>query len=340
MKRSAIVLVAATLVCGVVGAQDQPGPSYEHLKFLEPLVGNWNVVVNEGDKVTSRGQEASVWMLDKNFMRQYGWGQIEGQPLRYHFYTGWNAKTNEVFQWACGATDGSYAMGERIGKYEPDQRVWTSREVITVSDGSTHSGTVALKFGDKNHYTMEFTDRQADGQSVPGQKSAYVRDTAITEPEFDNTPGPGFAHLKFFDFSVGKWKLEGDLPLVGKYVGEEVNKWVYDKNFMHTIGQGTLADGTRINYELLSGWEPVKKVVVMWIIGSDGAHSRREGTYDPNTKTLTSRETGMDAHGVESSATIQEQYMDNDHFLLKITNHVHGKENVPDAEVTVTRIDE
>ncbi len=316
----------------------QPGPAYEHLKFLEPLVGNWKVVTTEGDKTTSVGEESSQWVLNKSFMRHVGWGQIDGSPVQYEFYTGWNPKTKEVFQWAVGATETDYAILERLGAYDAAQRVWTSRESLQVSNGEYRTSLVTLKFVDDDTITMDVTERRMGDKTLPDAHTVFTRQSVFTPPETDDTPGPGYEQLKFLDFSVGKWKLEATTPGVGEYLGEEVNEWAFHKNFVRTKGWGRNAGEERIDYELLMGWDPAKKKVFMRFVGSRGEICTREGTYDPEKKCVKSRQTTVGPEGAESSATVEERYLDNDHFLLLFSDATKGGKPEPGWELKVTRI--
>ncbi|MGI6418827.1 MAG: DUF1579 family protein [Thermoguttaceae bacterium] len=339
MKRMATitVLLAAAGSLAAPCRGQEPGPSYEHIKFLEPLVGNWKLVLKEGGRIVSNGQERSEWILNKSFMRQVGWGQIDGQPVQYEFWNGWNPKTQEVFQWAVGATDTGYAIIVRTGAFDPARRVLTAQDRTIGSDGRENTAKVDLQLADQNSYTMAFTERRTDNVAAPDQHSSYSRAPAVAAPPLDATPGPGYEHLKFLDFSVGKWKMEGDLP-DGRYLGEEVKEWVFDKNFIHTKGWGKPGDKDRIDYELLTGWDPAKKKVFIWFVGSDGSVGTREGTYDAAKNRLISSSTAVDASGVESAATVEEQYIDKNRFLMQFTNGTRGGRPQPDVEGTATRI--
>lgn len=339
MKRMATitVLLAAAGSLAAPCRGQEPGATYEHIKFLEPLVGNWKVVLKEGGRIVSNGHERSEWILNKSFMRQVGWGQIDGQPVQYEFWNGWNPKTQEVFQWAVGATDTGYAIIVRAGAFDPARRVLTAQDRTIGSDGRENTAKVDLQLADQNSYTMAFTERRTDNVAAPDQHSSYSRAPAVAAPPLDATPGPGYEHLKFLDFSVGKWKLEGDLP-DGRYLGEEVSEWMLDKNFIRVTGWGKAGEGKRVDYELLMGWDPAKKKVFMRLLGSDGSVATREGTYDAEKNCLKSTETSVDAAGVESTATVVEQYIDKDRFLLKFTDAVKGGKPEPDTEVAVTRI--
>lgn len=220
----ALVMLSA-LTCYSAQA---PGPAYEHLKFLEPFVGNWKVVTTEGDKVVSDGQETSEWIFNKNFMRHTGWGQHQGKPVQYEFYTGWDPKERRVFQWAVGATDTGYGIISRVGGYDPEQKVWKSRERTTLSDAEPSTSTTRIRFRQDGTITIDFSDRRSGDTNLPDHHDTFTKAAPVAAPDLDSAPGPGYAHLRFLEFSVGKWKLEGKLPEVGLYVGEEVNEWVFD----------------------------------------------------------------------------------------------------------------
>lgn len=340
MKRVANAGVCVLVLCSATGwcLGQEPGPNYEQLKFLEPLVGNWKVVTTEGDKIVSDGQEASEWILNKSFMKHVGWGQHEGELAHYIFYTGWNPKTEKVFQWSIGATDSLFGISERIGSYDPAGRVWTSDTQLLLSDGNRPTSVVKIKFVDDHKITIDFLQRRSGSSVLPNQHDTFTRAPVVAAPALDSNLGPGYEHLKFLDFSVGKWKLAGTLPNQGEWVGEEVNEWMFDENFMHTRGWGKVGGGERFDYELFIGWDPAKEKVFMKIIDSDGGMASREGSYDPERKCLTSRQTALAVSGVESSSTVVEQYVDNDHFILRFSEGVKDGRPQPAFEVKATRI--
>ena len=90
--------------------------------------------------------------------------------------------------------------------------------------------------------------------------------------------------------------------------------------------------------EGLMGWDPAAKKVVMWYVGSDGQSAIREGNYDAAKNRLASKHKAVDASGVESTAFVVEQYVDNDRFLLKFTEVTKGGTPQPDMEGKATRI--
>ncbi len=330
------MLFAIFATCVVCPGQD-PGPSCQHLTFLEPIIGNWRVVTNEGDKIISDGQEGSEWILNKNFIRSTGWSQFRGQQAQYEFYTGWDPRAKEVFQWAVGATDSVYSFMWRSGSYDPAERTWTSRHRTALSDGGQENMVVKIRFTSDDRIKIDFLENRLNGAAMPDQHDTFTRAEPAAAPPMDNNPGPGYEHIKFLDFSIGKWKLEADLP-EGRYLGEEVNEWFLDKNFIRTKGWGQIAGQERVDYELLMGWDPAAKKVVMRYVGSDGQLATREGTYDSAKNCLTSQHAAVDATGVESSATVVEQYVDNDSFLLTFTNAIKGGKPQPDVEGKATRI--
>ena len=102
MPSRQIAMVSAVLF--FVGASSCGGqdvsPSYAHLKFLEPFIGQRQVMETKEGKTKAAGIEDATWMLNKSCVQHVGWGEFEGKPIRYGFVTGWNAKSKEIFQWA------------------------------------------------------------------------------------------------------------------------------------------------------------------------------------------------------------------------------------------------
>ncbi|NLY02085.1 MAG: DUF1579 domain-containing protein [Rhodopirellula sp.] len=338
MDRRIVLLLAPALFAASLCVAQEPGPAYEHLKFLEPMVGHWKVVSTEQGKSISVGEESSEWILNKSFMRHVGWGQVDGKTAQYELYTGWNPKSKEVFQWAVGATEGGYAVIERLGAYDAAQRVWASRESGFASNGDKHTLLVKLKFVDDDTISMDFLERRNGNDPLPDRHATFSRQAAFNPPATDDTPGPGYEQLKFLDFSVGKWKLETTTSGVGEYVGEELNEWAFHKNFVRTKGWGKNAGEERIDYELLMGWDPVNKEVFMRAFGSRSQFVTRKGTYDADKKCVTSRQTTVGPQGVESSETVEERYLDNDHFLLLFSDATKDGKPEPGWELKVTRI--
>ncbi|MHB8898359.1 MAG: DUF1579 family protein [Thermoguttaceae bacterium] len=337
MKRTARTFCFLTDLCCLASlcqGQDT-ARSHEHLQFLDPLVGNWRVVTREGNKIVSDGQETSEWILKQNFLRSTGWSQYRGRQAEYEFCTGWNPKTNEVFQWAAGATDSVYSFMWRTGVYDPATRTWTAHQRTALSDG-LEEGTVKISLAEADKVRIDFLENRFNGKAMPDQYDTFTRAEPVAAPGLDANPGPGYEHIKFLAFSIGKWKLEGDLP-DGLYTGEEVNEWFLDKNFIRTKGWGQEAGQERVDYELLTGWDPAAKKVLMRYIGSDGQLATREGTYDAAKNCLTSKHAAVDASGVESTATVVEQYLDNDRFLLKFTDVTEAGKPQPDFQAKATR---
>lgn len=333
---TAVGLIALSLCLPVHG--EGPGPSQKHLEFLEAFVGQWKVVTTRGEEQVSVGEESSDWMLSKNFMRHVGWGQHEGEHVEYAFCSGWNPKEGRLFQWGFGGNASGYAIIRRMGSYDRSQKVWSSRDSIVFSDSQQQSGRVAIRFVDNGTITIDFTKRERDGDDLPDHHDTFDRGVDVAKPDFDDTPGPGYQHLKFLDFYMGTWKLEGDLPDGTKLVGEESSQWIMNRNFMWSRGWGKIGDRPRVEYEILTGWHPVKQKVVTWGVDSDASLATREGSYNSGRKCLASRQIGVQADGTETSVSVEEQYIDSDSFLLKFTDGIAGGKQQPNVEVSVTRI--
>ncbi len=331
-----LLLTAAFLMTSPCRGQE-PGTAYEHLKFLEPLVGNWKVVKTEGDKTVSDGQEASEWILSKSFMRHAGWGLFDGKPVQYEFYTGWNPKTKEVFQWAAGATDSGYGIIQRLGAYDPIRKVWTSRESHLLSNGDERTSLVRFNLGDKDRITGDFTQRRQGDQALPDHHDTFTRATRVAPPALDGTPGPGYVYLRPIEWLVGDWSVRGTWADGKPHEGEEHSGWVYDKNFIQGTGWYKDRDGKRIDYIFMIAWDAKAKKYVMAAGGSDGAHGIGTADYDAATKTLAFRRTAVSPAGEEMSLDQRDRLVSSDTFEWIGTNFRIGDKTLPDVKLTFSR---
>jgi hypothetical protein len=332
------ITLVFTLLGSVCLGQEVPA-NHKPLEFLESLVGNWRVVTTEGDKVISDGQEASEWILNKSCMKHVGWSQFEGSPAEYMFYTGWNPKTEKIYQWAVGATDSVYAIITRTGTYDATKRLWVSEHQTVLSDGSQDTTLVKVRFINDDKLTIDFVERRQGDKVLPDHRDVFTRAEKAAGPPLDDKPGPAYEHLKFLDSTIGKWRVEGELPDGSKWSGEEVNQWVFDKNSSLTKGWCQLTGSdSRIEYELLTGWEPVKKKIVTMAIGSKGWSATREATYNPQNRCLNIEQSAVHSSGDAASADIKVQFLGDDRLELKFSNRIHAGESLPDFQLNATKI--
>lgn len=149
--------------------------------------------------------------------------------------------------------------------------------------------------------------------------------------------GPNYVHLKPLEGIVGQWKMKGQWKDGKQFAGEETSEWFLNKNFIHSRGWFSGYDGQRVNYNIVTGWNPESQKIVEWFAMSDGAHCMRVGTIDPATKLWTSKEKGMDPIGKPYSFDLAIQLGDQNTWTWKGTNF-QGPEPRPDLDITFTRV--
>jgi hypothetical protein len=140
--------------------------------------------------------------------------------------------------------------------------------------------------------------------------------------------GPNYEHLKPIKGIVGNWKLEGEWKDGTKVEGEESSRWVLNKNFIQSKGWFTSHAGDRIDYQIVTGWDPADKKIVEWFSMSDGSYSKRVGTFDPATRAWASTETGVDVDGKPFSFDVVMKMVDKNTWTWKGTDF-KGEETLP-----------
>ena len=144
--------------------------------------------------------------------------------------------------------------------------------------------------------------------------------------------------LKFLDTFVGSWKLEGKWDDGVEFVGEETSAWIFQGKFLRSSGWGKNRDGQRVNYRIVSGWDPAAKQVYSQFTWSDGGHSRRVGAYDAATKLWTARETGTNADGSTFAFDVSLNLTNPDRVAWSATNRKQSSgEPVPELRFDLVR---
>jgi hypothetical protein len=331
---STAFLLAASMV--VVGQAEETTSNYEHLKVLQPFLGSWTyegVLHDDIPGLAIKGVNVRIpfryrWILNRNALMMDWSVQVDsGADLDGKVLIGFDPKGNKIVSGEF-TSSGRYSHGE--WSVEGNTLTITGRGVA--ADGSEIANVVTNTITDSGTMIWQAKDQTRGGERVPDSAEYEFK-----RPAQEDVTGSNYEHLKFFDFYRGRWRLEGMLP-EGKYVGEESNAWTFKKNIQRTAGWGRIGDGERVDYEILVGWDPAKEKVFMWIAGSDGSSSVREGTYDPQKRCLTSQQRSVDSTGVETTATVEEQRIDRNTFVIKMTEVVKGGERQPDVEITATRI--
>ena len=122
--------------------------------------------------------------------------------------------------------------------------------------------------------------------------------------------------------------MESEGEEVGQMVGEMWVVSVFKGSFagFDFVGQGT------------SGYDPkLKKYVGSWIDSTNPHAMHMTGTYDAETKTLTSMTTGIDMMGNESKGKSLMVYVDDDHRTMTSYEIRDGKE-VKSMEIEYSRV--
>jgi uncharacterized protein (TIGR02246 family) len=130
---------------------DDPVPTAnENLQSLAWLIGDW---INEG----SDGKVAISyrWSEDKNYLLgEFEVNSVEGSPRKSTQRIGWDPSIGRIRSWLFD-TDGGFAEG--YWTVVEDGAVIKSSSVNP--DGTTATVTMNITTKDKDHYTIEGTDR-------------------------------------------------------------------------------------------------------------------------------------------------------------------------------------
>jgi hypothetical protein len=161
----------------------------------------------------------------------------------------------------------------------------------------------------------------------------------VTPPgRAEEIAGPHYEHLKPLEMIIGQWKMEGQWQDGAKIVGEESSEWFLNKNAIHSHGWFLNRAGQRVDFHIVTGWDPATRQIVQKFTDSDGTHSERRGRYDPVTKSLTGQHKGVSANGETFSYDVTLGLANPDEFTWKGTN-VQGPEPLPDLEFTFKRVE-
>ena len=109
MPTKAVITALLIAVCliGNLCLGQEPSPSYEHLKFLEPFTGDWvgEYVapsdlgpVKKGDHVTVHASQR--WALNKTFAIKDFQLEVNGRKIpATHEIDGWDEKGKKAVHW-------------------------------------------------------------------------------------------------------------------------------------------------------------------------------------------------------------------------------------------------
>lgn len=257
--------------------------------------------------------------------------------MRYAFVTGWNPKTKKVFQWGAGGNGEIYGFQQRIGTCDPETKTWSAKAEGILSNDAKHTNAVKLTIVDDKTLTLDSTDNTMNDKKTPDVHVVFSPQVDLTTPQFDETPGPGYERLKPIEWLVGDWNVRGKWADGKLHEGEEHSEWVFNKNFIKGDGWWKDRDGKRIDYLYLIAWDPTAKKILMPIISSDGGHDVRTGEYDPQTKTIASRQEGVLGTGEEVCFEQLTRLVDQNAFEWIGTKIESGNEDLPDLKIRFSR---
>ena len=328
---TAIAVLLATNCC----FGGDPSPSYKHLKFLEPWVGQRQV--NEIEDGTSKGVgvESCQWILNKSFLLAEGWGSFEDRPVKYMFITGWNAKTQEMFQWGAGGNADIYGYQTRTGKCDPTKKVWDATSAGIISNGVEHTSDLKLAVQDGN-VKIDFTNGKFNDDPVPDVHVEFSREIDVTAPEFDTELGPAHKQLKPISWLVGNWQVHGTWADGKPHVGGETSQWVYNKNYIRGSGWWNNRTGERVEYSYLITWDLKQQKYLMAICDNGGGHAIRFFTRNPESGALVGRDEGVSGEGKTASGDVRFRWVGGK-IEAAGTNMIADGQSVPDLEVTFTK---
>lgn len=106
-----------------------------------------------------------------------------------------------------------------------------------------------------------------------------------------------YEHLKPIESLIGQWKMAGQWDDGKEFVGEEHSAWMLNRNFIRSTGWFRNHDGERVDYHIVTGWDPKQKQMVQTFSLSDGGHSKRVRTYDEGSRAWKCKEAGVDGTG-------------------------------------------
>lgn len=140
--------------------------NYEHLKGLEPFVGEW-ITEMDGTTIAIDCQ----WTANQNYLgRKYRVstdGEVDSSGLQI---IGWDAKNKQIRSWLFDS-DGGFVKGEWL---ERDGK-WVIQSVATLSDGASGSSTSVMRLVDPDTFTWQKSNRVVDGDLLPNTDEVVVR---------------------------------------------------------------------------------------------------------------------------------------------------------------------
>lgn len=161
-----------------------------------------------------------------------------------------------------------------------------------------------------------------------------------------STPGSNYEHLKCFDQLIGNWIYDGplleDIPGIGEKGTKAVTHisfaWILNKNAVEAMWSIEPVAGTKIAGKGLLGWDVAGQRIIGGGMNSAGGHDLSTMTYDPATKTLTSKEEGTDGEGKANTSTNLMTLSDPDTLVFQITERTGGSVQGDSPKLILKRV--
>ncbi len=178
MKRQLLTVVAIVLFYGVAAGQEQPGPTYEHLKPFEQLIGTWkydgplqeNVPVLGGKDSKLVVQLTWEWVLNKCALESNATVELQGGvKLLGKTLIGWDLAEGRII---LGGMNSFGAHEVSTVTYDDATKTWTTHSKSVDEKGRHTSATIVGRLIDADTYEWQMKDRK--GGDVPGDSPKYV----------------------------------------------------------------------------------------------------------------------------------------------------------------------
>lgn len=303
-----LAVTLATLLMTAYGSCDEPPIPKDVQAKMERLVGDW-----EWDD----GMVTWQWSPGRQCLIGH-FQDAEGTP-RGVSVIGWDAEKKQLVD------SGFHLGGTHTIRYSSlkDHR-WEGTHEFVTPEGKTGTGKVTVAIAEFT-FVAEFTERVIGGEPAEDIRGVVHR------------VGPHYKHLKPIEWTIGQWKMAGQWEDGVEFIGEERSEWILNKNFMRSIGWYRGYDGKRVDYQIVTGWDPQNEKFVSRFSTSIGGTAKRVETYDPERKRVKGTEHGVDADGQTYSFDVEMQFVSDDEFTWKGTNF-QGPVELPVLEFTFTRI--
>jgi hypothetical protein len=142
-------------------------------------------------------------------------------------------------------------------------------------------------------------------------------------------------HLHDLEYFVGQWRFEGEDD-GQKIVGSMAGEWMHDKNFLLVRGVFEDADGKKVPFTQIVGWDPSCKQIQSWGFGGFGGHGQLLWQKDGKTWTITDVKPWVRWDGGTLTGTTLREIVDDNTFRENSTFKVGDKEIR--STLTATRV--